>query len=73
MKITLNPAACDGFGFCAEALPELVDLDEWGFPVIRATEIPPGLRKNARQAVRICPRKALALVEAAAASTGLRR
>ena len=66
MRTTINPAACDGFGFCAEVLPELISLDEWGFPIVASTEVPAALRKAAEQAVRTCPRKALALVGAAA-------
>ena len=40
MRITINPAICDGFGYCAEMLPEVLSLDEWGFPIIGEGEIP---------------------------------
>ena len=51
---------CDRWGYCAELLPELIHLDEWGYPVIR----PPGVAvdqstEHARKAVDACPRKAL--------------
>lgn len=66
LALRLNPAACDGFGYCAELLPELVDLDEWGFPVVpRDLAVPPGLLDAARRAIAFCPRRALALVPAA--------
>jgi ferredoxin len=63
MKITLNPAICDGFGYCAEILPEMLSLDEWGFPFVADGEIPEKLLRPARQAVQFCPRRALKLEE----------
>ena len=27
--------ACEARGLCHEVLPELVDLDEWGYPIVR--------------------------------------
>jgi ferredoxin len=61
LKITVNPAACDGFGYCAEMLPEVLSLDEWGFPIVADGEIPKNLQRAARQAVQFCPRRALGL------------
>jgi ferredoxin len=63
MRMTINPAECDGFGYCAEILPELVELDEWGFPVLGNGEVPAGLLGVATRAVHFCPRRALALEE----------
>jgi ferredoxin len=57
--LQLDPVACDGFGHCAELLPELIRLDEWGYPVSDDGPIPPGLTELVAQAVRACPRKAL--------------
>lgn len=61
MKLVLNPAACDGFGFCSEIVPELIGMDEWGFPVVPAGPVPAHLGPAARQAVNCCPRRALQL------------
>ena len=51
----VDPIACDGRGLCAEALPELITLDDWGFPVIRPGGVPAALAGEARETVRICP------------------
>jgi len=59
--LQLDPVACDGFGHCAELLPELIRLDEWGYPVVDDGPIPPELADLVAQAVRACPRKALLL------------
>ena len=63
VRIIINPADCDGFGFCAQIVPEVLSLDEWGFPVVREDEVPESLVRAARQAVHLCPRKALSLLE----------
>ena len=60
-RLRLNPIACDGRGLCAEVLPEMITLDDWGFPIIRDTDVPPGLLNEAAEAVRLCPRLALRL------------
>ena len=33
-ELRVNPTACSGHGLCAELLPELVTLDEWGYPIV---------------------------------------
>lgn len=60
-RLRVDPVACDAFGYCAELLPELIWLDEWGYPVIDDAPVPAPLSEVARAAVRACPRKALAL------------
>jgi len=59
----VNPIDCTGHGVCAELLPELISLDEWGYPVILG-DVPAGLERHARRAVRACPVLALRLQQA---------
>jgi ferredoxin len=59
--LRVNPVACSGHGQCAELLPELVSLDEWGYPVLADHAVPDSLLGAARQAVTSCPALALAL------------
>jgi ferredoxin len=60
-RLRADPIACDGRGLCAEVLPELITLDDWGFPIIRDAEVPPGLMAGAEEAIRLCPLLALRL------------
>lgn len=60
MKLKVDMIACDGRGLCAEVLPELITLDDWGFPMI-ARQVPDDLADQAEEAVRLCPRLALRL------------
>lgn len=59
--IRVNPILCDGFGQCAELLPELIELDEWGYPIVSEAPVPASLEAEARQAIALCPRLALTL------------
>ena len=60
-RLRVNPIACDGHGLWAELLPELIRLDDWGYPIIEEAEVPPDLVRLARQAVDACPTLALLL------------
>ncbi len=64
-RLRVNPIACDGHGLCAELLPELVRLDEWGYPIVSSQPVPQRLEKHARRAVDACPTLALLLERAA--------
>ena len=59
--LRVNPILCDAYGLCAELLPELIELDEWGYPMIDDVPVPHEHLQNARRAVSSCPRLALAL------------
>jgi len=61
-SLRLNPIACDGRGLCAELLPELVRLDDWGYPIIQPGPVPHELEAHAERAVDACPLLALSLV-----------
>ena len=61
MRVEVDPIACDGHGLCAELLPELIALDEWGYPLITHADVPPELEALARRAVSVCPTLALRL------------
>jgi ferredoxin len=66
MTLRLNPIACHAHGLCAELLPELVDLDEWGYPILAdGGVVPPALMDQAKAAVAACPTLALRLVKPA--------
>lgn len=60
-RLELDPTSCAGHGLCADLLPELIELDEWGFPVLLGRTVRPGLARHARRAVSACPTLALRL------------
>ena len=62
-RLVVNPITCVGHGMCAELFPEWIELDDWGYPILRTEGVPPHLRAHAEQAVRACPAIALRLAD----------
>ena len=60
-RLRVDFIGCDGRGLCAEALPELITLDDWGFPIVSDRDVPSRLLGDARATVRACPKLALRL------------
>jgi ferredoxin len=69
-RLRVNPIACSGHGVCAELLPELITLDEWGYPVLADGTVPLWLMREARRAVTDCPALALTLTSIPAVPGG---
>jgi ferredoxin len=67
LRLQVERIRCDGAGLCAELLPELISLDDWGYPILAPDAVPGTLRPLARQAVEACPVLALRLVPVPAA------
>jgi ferredoxin len=61
LRLRVDFIACDGRGVCAVALPGLISLDDWGFPVVRDDDVPGRRLADARATVRACPKLALRL------------
>jgi ferredoxin len=70
MHIEIDPIKCEAHGLCAELLPERITLDEWGYPLIDQTPVPPALEDLARRAVNACPTLALRLRAAQSVDLG---
>ena len=62
-RLRVNPIMCEAHGLCAELLPELIRLDDWGYPILDDPEVPPVLLGLARRAADACPTLALVLEE----------
>jgi ferredoxin len=66
-QIEIDRIHCDGHGLCAELLPEVISLDDWGYPIIKGGPVPEHLTEHARKAVDACPVLALRLARQKAA------
>jgi ferredoxin len=62
MRIEVDRERCDGFGFCEQAAPELVQLDDEGEPEILTDAVPAELAGKAEAATWACPVAALRVV-----------
>ena len=61
VTLGIDRIKCDGHGVCAGVVPEMIELDEWGYPIIDVRPVPRQLLRHARRAVSECPRLALRL------------
>jgi ferredoxin/DMSO/TMAO reductase YedYZ heme-binding membrane subunit len=64
LRLQVDPIACTGHGLCVELLPELIALDNWGYPLLKDEPVPLSLDRRARRAVTDCPALALRLTDA---------
>jgi ferredoxin len=58
-QLRVNPIQCKAHGICAELLPEMIELDEWGYPILSTHPVPGRLTGDARRAAAACPTLAL--------------
>lgn len=72
-RLLVDFIACDAHGVCAELFPEYISLDDWGYPIVDAGEIPAALLAHARRAVNACPKVALRLERVAPRARTSRR
>jgi ferredoxin len=63
MKLAVDAAACQAYGLCEAEVPDLVDLDDFGYSAVKGDGQVPSDREHAAQAaVEICPVQALRLL-----------
>lgn len=61
--VRINPIACEAHGLCVELLPELLRVDDWGYPMLDTPAVPPALESLARKAESACPTLAIVIEE----------
>lgn len=60
-RVRLDPIRCTGEGLCADLFPEVVRMDDWGYPIIDRRALSRDELTHARRAVAACPALALSL------------
>lgn len=73
LRLRVDPITCDGRGLCAELLPEWIDLDDWGYPIISDDPVSAINEDDAQRAVAACPTMSLRLDRLTLRPTDLRR
>jgi ferredoxin len=64
--LEVDRKVCAGHGMCYATRPEVVDCDDRGYPVIVEPNIGPDTIEAARDAIAVCPERALELMPRAA-------
>jgi ferredoxin len=62
-RLRVDWPQCKAHGLCAEIAPEIIRLDEWGYPVFDPGAVDVDDIATARKAVQVCPNLALRLVD----------
>ncbi|GAB3293744.1 ferredoxin [Epidermidibacterium keratini] len=64
MKLSLDTELCQGHNRCATLAPEIFDVDDEGYSVLKIDgEIPADLQEKAKLAVANCPEYAISVKE----------
>jgi ferredoxin len=61
-RLRIDWIKCDGYGLCGDYAPDLIELDDWRYPILRPEPVPRAQLHDAARAVDCCPMKALVLV-----------
>jgi ferredoxin len=62
-RLRVDWPQCKAHGLCAELAPDVIHLDEWGYPFVESTPLAGADLAAVRKAVLACPTLALRLVE----------
>ncbi len=62
MRITIDRDRCEGYGFCEQAAPAVLRLNDDGEPQVVLDPVPAGELPAAEAATRVCPVAALAIL-----------
>ena len=60
-RLHVDWTRCDGHGLCHALLSERIEVDEWGFPIVRDPDVAPDDETAVRRAIAACPALALSL------------
>jgi ferredoxin len=63
MKVIVDHETCEGHGKCQQAAPAVFELRDDDLSYVLVDEVPSESRDQVRQAVRLCPRQAVKIVE----------
>ena len=61
MKVRVDAGVCAGFGVCLGLCPEVFELHDDGYAIVRVDEVPQELEDAVRKAASQCPSRAIAL------------
>jgi ferredoxin len=59
MKVSVDLAKCTGHARCNAVAPEVYQLDDDGYCVIKLAHVPVGLEGQAKEGADVCPERAI--------------
>ena len=61
MKVRVDPAVCAGFSVCLGLCPEVFELHDDGYAIVRVAEVPKAFEDAVRRAAAQCPSGAISI------------
>lgn len=61
MKVHVDAEVCAGFGVCLGLCPEVFELHDDGYAIVRVSEVPQEFEDAVRKALSQCPANAISL------------
>jgi ferredoxin len=59
MRVTVDSSLCMGHARCNASAPEIYELNDDGYAVIRRAQVPPGMEAQAQEGADVCPERAI--------------
>ncbi|NLD75949.1 MAG: ferredoxin [Acidimicrobiales bacterium] len=63
MRVTVDDDICAAFGVCVQTCPDVFELGEQGYAVVKVDVVPPELEELVRRAAAECPSRAIEVEE----------
>lgn len=63
MRVEVDTSKCVGHGMCNATAPEVYDLDDDGYCLIKVAEVAAALQKQAREGADSCPEQAITVTD----------
>lgn len=64
MKVQVDSTKCDAYGLCADAAPQVFELDDFGYAAVRNGGVVQDEDETAvEEAIRACPVQAIRVLE----------
>jgi ferredoxin len=63
MKVHVDSSICAGFGACLGLCPEVFELHDDGYAIVRVDQVPKEFEEAVRTAVMQCPSRAISISE----------
>jgi ferredoxin len=70
MKVAVDDERCAGHGVCVGLCPEVFDLGDDGYAVIKLTDVPEQFGEAVREAAQQCPTQAITVAQASPSQRG---
>ena len=65
MRVAVDNTKCQGHAQCHLICPEVFDLDDAGYSVLKSEDVPAGAEESAEDAVLSCPESAIRILDRA--------